>query len=43
MEWIAPTVLVVNMSLGSDSTDGTDPVSQAVNALTAAHGTLFVF
>jgi subtilisin family serine protease len=42
MEWIAPQVRVVNMSLGGGSTDGTDPVSQAVNNLTAQHGTLFV-
>ncbi len=42
MEWIAPKVKSVNMSLGGPSTDGTDPVSQALNALTAQHGTLFV-
>ncbi|KDN16920.1 S8 family serine peptidase [Amycolatopsis rifamycinica] len=42
LEWIAPKVRVVNLSLGGDATDGTDPVSQAVNALTARHGTLFV-
>ncbi|MEV7094848.1 S8 family serine peptidase [Amycolatopsis sp. NPDC051045] len=42
MEWIAPKVRVVNLSLGGDATDGTDPVSQAVNALTARYGTLFV-
>ncbi|MEU4247667.1 S8 family serine peptidase [Amycolatopsis sp. NPDC026612] len=42
MEWIAPKVRVVNMSLGGDATDGTDPVSQAVNALTSRYGTLFV-
>ncbi|HSV66150.1 MAG TPA: S8 family serine peptidase [Mycobacteriales bacterium] len=42
MEWIAPKVRVVNMSLGGDSTDGTDPLSQAVNNLTAQYGTLFV-
>ncbi|WP_410672828.1 S8 family serine peptidase [Amycolatopsis sp. cmx-4-68] len=42
MEWIAPQVRIVNMSLGGDATDGTDPVSQAVNALTAQYGTLFV-
>ncbi len=42
MEWIAPKVRVVNMSLGGNSTDGTDPMSQAVDNLTAAHGTLFV-
>lgn len=42
LEWIAPKARVVNLSLGGDATDGTDPVSQAVNALTARHGTLFV-
>ncbi|MGW3962394.1 S8 family serine peptidase [Amycolatopsis sp. NPDC005003] len=42
MEWIAPKVRVVNLSLGGDATDGTDPVSQAVNTLTARYGTLFV-
>ncbi|HEX6360440.1 S8 family peptidase [Actinophytocola sp.] len=34
---------VVNMSLGGNmESDGTDPVSQAVNELSAAYGTLFV-
>lgn len=42
MEWIAPKVRIVNMSLGGDSTDGTDPLSEAVNNLTAKYGTLFV-
>ena len=42
MEWIAPKVRVVNMSLGGEATDGTDPVSQAVNALSGRYGTLFV-
>jgi subtilisin family serine protease len=42
MEWIAPRARVVNMSLGGASTDGSDPVSQAVNSLTAQFGTLFV-
>jgi subtilisin family serine protease len=42
LEWIAPKVRVVNLSLGGDATDGTDPVSRSVNALTARHGTLFV-
>ncbi|MEV6879649.1 S8 family serine peptidase [Amycolatopsis sp. NPDC051128] len=42
MEWIAPQARVVNMSFGGDATDGTDPVSQAVNALTGRYGTLFV-
>jgi hypothetical protein len=42
MEWIAPKVHVVNMSLGGESTDGTDPMSQALNNLTARYGTLFV-
>ena len=38
MEWIAPKVHVVNMSLGGESTDGTDPMSQAVNNLTGRYG-----
>ncbi|MEQ4714781.1 S8 family serine peptidase [Nonomuraea sp. B19D2] len=45
MQWQAATARarVVNMSLGSNSpTDGTDPLSQAANELTAEHGTLFV-
>ena len=43
MEWAARSGAdVVNMSLGGDPTDGTDPLSQAVDALTAETGTLFV-
>ena len=43
MQWAASTgARVVNMSLGGAPTDGTDPVSAAVNELTAATGTLFV-
>src|SRR5690606_31395439 len=42
MQWAAARADVVNMSLGSFPTDGTDPVSLALNALTAQHGTLFV-
>ncbi|WP_344876988.1 S8 family peptidase [Allokutzneria multivorans] len=42
MEWIAPKAKVVNLSLGGGATDGTDPVSQALNRLSAQHGTLFV-
>ncbi|MGW2939135.1 S8 family serine peptidase [Streptomyces sp. NPDC001156] len=44
MEWAAGEhAKVVNMSLGSDEdTDGTDPLSQAVDNLTASTGTLFV-
>ena len=44
MQWQAETrhVRVVSMSLGGDPTDGTDPMSQAANELTAEHGTLFV-
>ncbi|MFJ7218431.1 S8 family peptidase [Amycolatopsis sp. NPDC098790] len=33
---------VVNMSLGGGPSDGTDPVSQAVNTLSRQYGTLFV-
>jgi subtilisin family serine protease len=43
MEWAANSgASVVSMSLGSDPTDGTDPLSQAVNELTASTGALFV-
>nr|WP_121704292.1 S8 family serine peptidase [Streptomyces sp. E5N298] len=44
MEWAAEAhAKVVNMSLGADGyADGTDPMSQAVNSLTASTGTLFV-
>ncbi|HEX6355085.1 S8 family serine peptidase [Actinophytocola sp.] len=44
MEWAAASGAdVINMSLGSDlPSDGTDPMSQAVNRLTAETGALFV-
>ncbi|MFJ8925408.1 S8 family serine peptidase [Streptomyces sp. NPDC102364] len=45
MEWAAKDIKakVVSMSLGSDTgSDGTDPMAQAVNSLTADTGTLFV-
>ncbi|WP_446219934.1 S8 family serine peptidase [Micromonospora sp. IBHARD004] len=43
MEWAAHSgAKVVSMSLGGPATDGTDPMSQAVNDLTAETGTLFV-
>ncbi|HET6294977.1 MAG TPA: S8 family serine peptidase [Kribbella sp.] len=43
MEWAAAEgAKVVNMSLGGGATDGTDPLSQAVNGITAETGTLFV-
>ncbi|MEU8302331.1 S8 family serine peptidase [Actinomadura sp. NPDC048955] len=42
MEWAAPRADVVNMSLGGAPTDGTDPLSLALNDLTKRHGTLFV-
>ncbi|MFJ4834961.1 S8 family peptidase [Streptomyces sp. NPDC088747] len=44
MEWAASSgAKVVNMSLGSDSpSDGTDPMSLALNELTERTGTLFV-
>ncbi|WP_460531943.1 S8 family serine peptidase [Flindersiella endophytica] len=43
MEWAtAHGAKVVNMSVGGDPTDGTDPVSAAVNALTEQTGALFV-
>ncbi|MET7312575.1 S8 family serine peptidase [Streptomyces sp. NPDC005571] len=44
MEWATDEhAKVVNMSLGASiETDGTDPLSEAVNTLTASTGTLFV-
>ncbi|MBB5787866.1 S8 family peptidase [Jiangella mangrovi] len=43
MEWaVAQGADIVSMSLSSEVTDGTDPLSQAVNDLTADSGTLFV-
>ncbi|MFF4837481.1 S8 family serine peptidase [Streptomyces sp. NPDC001315] len=44
MEWAASQdAKVVNMSLGSEeATDGTDPMSQALNELSRSTGTLFV-
>ncbi|WP_179118303.1 S8 family peptidase [Saccharothrix sp. ALI-22-I] len=44
MRWAAAEAgaKVVNLSLGSGPTDGTDPASQAVNTLSAQYGTLFV-
>ena len=43
MEWAASRADVVNMSLGgTDLSDGSDPLSQALDALTERHGTLFV-
>jgi subtilisin family serine protease len=43
MEWATRQhARVVNMSLGGWPTDGTDPMSQAVNRLSASYRTLFV-
>ncbi len=43
MEWAATSgAKVVSMSLGGRPTDGTDPLSQAVDSLTASTGALFV-
>ncbi|MEN3612440.1 S8 family serine peptidase [Plantactinospora sp. ZYX-F-223] len=43
MEWAAEQgAAVVNMSLGGGPTDGTDPLSQALDRITADTGTLFV-
>lgn len=43
MEWAAENADIVNMSLGNPGpSDGTDPMSQAVNELSAKTGTLFV-
>ncbi|GAB3959096.1 S8 family serine peptidase [Micromonospora vulcania] len=43
MEWAARSgAKIVSMSLGGSATDGTDPMSQALNDLTAETGALFV-
>ena len=42
MEWAAPRARVINMSIGGGPTDGTDPLSQSLDTLTALHGTLFI-
>ncbi|MGW3247608.1 S8 family peptidase [Streptomyces sp. NPDC001070] len=43
MDWAAHSgAKVVNLSLGGDATDGTDPMSQALNELSRTTGTLFV-
>ncbi|MDQ1069047.1 S8 family serine peptidase [Streptomyces canus] len=43
MEWAAAQhAVAVNLSLGDTATDGTDPVSTALNRITAQTGTLFV-
>ncbi|WP_308167416.1 S8 family serine peptidase [Catellatospora tritici] len=43
MEWAATRADVVNMSLGGwEPSDGTDPMSLAVDELTRTYGTLFV-
>jgi subtilisin family serine protease len=43
MEWAAQSADIVSMSLGDTiPTDGTDPMSVAVDTLTAQHGALFV-
>ncbi len=42
MEWAAPRARIVSMSLGGLPSDGTDPVSQALDHLSAQYGTLFV-
>jgi hypothetical protein len=42
MEWAAPRAKVVNLSLGGEASDGSDPMSAAVDALSEQYGTLFV-
>ncbi|MGW9117310.1 S8 family peptidase [Streptomyces sp. NPDC055663] len=43
MEWAAKSGAdVVNMSIGGGASDGTDPLSSSVNALSRTYGTLFV-
>ncbi|MEV7797326.1 S8 family serine peptidase [Streptomyces sp. NPDC087512] len=42
MEWAAARADVVNMSLGGGPSNGTDPLSQAVDSLSERYGVLFV-
>ncbi|MCP2341891.1 S8 family peptidase [Actinomadura rupiterrae] len=42
MEWAATRAKIVNMSIGGDTTDGTDPLSVALDGLSKRNGTLFV-
>ena len=43
LEWAAASgAAIVNLSFGSADTPDVDPLEQAINALTAEHGTLFV-
>ncbi|HWM86927.1 MAG TPA: S8 family serine peptidase, partial [Kofleriaceae bacterium] len=43
MEWAAQSgAQVVNLSLGGEDTPGVDPLEEAIDTLTALHGTLFV-
>ncbi|MFI5755444.1 S8 family serine peptidase [Streptomyces sp. NPDC051569] len=44
MEWAAreKRAKIINMSLGGDPTDGNDPLSRAINSLSAETGALFV-
>ncbi|GAA3671707.1 S8 family serine peptidase [Nonomuraea antimicrobica] len=42
MEWAAGKAKIVNMSLGGCCTDGTDPMSQALNEISRRTGALFV-
>jgi subtilisin family serine protease len=43
LQWAAQNgAKVANLSFGGSPTDGTDPASEAVDALTAQYGTLFV-
>lgn len=42
MEWAAANADIVNLSLGTGPTDGTDPMSMALNNLTEQHDVLFV-
>ena len=42
MQWAASQAKVISMSLGGDDSDGTDPLSQALDTISNSTGALFV-
>ncbi|HUN33535.1 MAG TPA: S8 family serine peptidase [Trebonia sp.] len=42
MQWAAGQAKIINMSLGGDISDGTDPLSQALDTIASSTGALFV-